>query len=163
MSARSGEAWVSFGKTNRRAKVGKELEMFAQRQQRRALGLLIRRQRLPLWAAHRTEKNRVAFTANPQRLRRERVPIHVDRHPAHTRLREIKVEVEFLGRRPSRTRRASAITSGPMPSPGSTAMRKFFIEAGNVGATPILPTRKRARQAGISFGTSTRRKICAFS
>ena len=91
----TGEAWVSFGQADGRAQVGEEAEMLAQRQQRGALGLLVRRQRFPFRSADGAEENRVRLAADAQRLRRQRLAVDIDGGAADARFRESKVEAEF--------------------------------------------------------------------
>ena len=62
--------------------VGEQAEVLAQRQQRAAFRLEVRRQRLPLRATYRAEQNRRRGFASSHRRRWQRMPGGVDRGPA---------------------------------------------------------------------------------
>ena len=87
------------GVTNGRPQVGEEPEMFAQREQRRAFGLLRRREAFPFRTAHAAEEDGVRPFANGEGFRRQRVPKLVDRGPADGGRHQVKAEVMLLGRR----------------------------------------------------------------
>jgi hypothetical protein len=62
----------------------------------------------------------------PNRLLGQRLAVDIDGDPAHASFGALKAQRK-LRSTTSRTRRASAITSGPMPSPERTAILKVFI------------------------------------
>jgi len=68
-----------FGQAEAGAKVRKEAEMLAQREERAALGLLVRGEIFPLGAANRTEEDRIGLLADLQRLRRKGLPGTINR------------------------------------------------------------------------------------
>jgi len=112
-----GQLWKADG----RAQIGKEGEVLAQREQRGALGLLVGRKRFPFRAADRAEENRVGLAADTQGFLGKCAAIGVDGDTADAGLGEVELEAKFFSAT-ARTRRASAMTSGPMPSPGRTAI-----------------------------------------
>ena len=108
-----------------RAQVAEEIEMLAQRQQGRPLRLLRRRQALPLGAADRAEENGVALFTEGKGCRRQGLAVIVDGDAADIGVAVKESSTANFFWTASRTLIASAITSGPIPSPARTAI--FFM------------------------------------
>ena len=111
------------GQADARAEVGEEAEVFAQRQQRAALGLEVGWQVFPLRAADRAEQNGVRLFAGLHGFRRQRVAGGIDGRAADEMFGAGNREAELARSTASRMRTASAMTSGPMPSPARIVMR----------------------------------------
>ena len=78
-----------------RTEVGEKAEMLAQRQQRTALRLDVRREVLPFRSADRAEENGVRLFRGGYRFRRQRVARGIDRRAADEVLRAGNREAEF--------------------------------------------------------------------
>jgi hypothetical protein len=108
--------------------------MLAQRQERGPLRLLGRRQALPFGAAHRTEEDGLARLAHLQGSRRQGLAMVVDGNAADIGAGIGKEKPNFCWTASS-TLMASAITSGPMPSPARTASTRSFPVSGSLFST----------------------------
>jgi len=110
---------------NGRTQVGIQTEYLAQRQQRPPFRLFVRRQCLPFGAAHRTEQNGIGSPADINGGLGERLPFVVDSGATDIGKGAVEDRIMVLPIRSS-TLIASSITSGPIPSPGRTAILNVF-------------------------------------
>ena len=102
------------------AQIGEEAEVLADGEQRAAFWLLVGREVFPLRAADGAEEDGVSLLAGFDGLLGQRLADRVDGGTADELVLVVEGEAGRLAT-VSRTRRASAMTSGPMPSPGRTA------------------------------------------
>ena len=116
-----------MGQTHR-SEVGEQAKLFAQTQQRGALGTgLLGNRRVAVGQADRAEQNGVRRPAQGEGRLRERLAGLVNAGPAHGGLGDGQFEAEGVSVARN-TWRASRMTSGPMPSPANAAILYSFID-----------------------------------
>ena len=99
---------------------------------------------LPFRAAHGTEQDGIRGAAGFQRLLRKGVAMGVDGGAADEALGEIERQGRIFRATAASTRRASAMTSGPMPSPARTATL--------IGLMPLSMRGRKCMKSGNSAG-----------
>jgi len=104
-----------------RSEVGVDVQQFAKRKQA-GLWTQLARRVVERRIAHGAKQHRVALHHGGTGLGRQRIVRHGDRCGADRQSLERKPQAESLAHGLEYAQRC-AITSGPMPSPGSTAMR----------------------------------------
>jgi hypothetical protein len=91
-----GRGMSQLRQTDAGTEISKEAEVLAEREQCGALGLLVRRETLPLGAADGTEENRIALLANLEGLCGKGLAGRIDRGASHGHGSLLKGETELL-------------------------------------------------------------------